>query len=277
MVKLIFNMKKYYVLLLLLTLSIQNSVAQNYQQNVRDFVEGKYFKNQQTGRSIKYGYISSLNTYGLTFKDNEGKTAYFIDCNSSFSSDEQFMELTSCMNPNTGSTLGTFGVYKDRIVMYGNDGKLTFYLEKEVSVNENNYTPEIKQSSSFIDGDGGSTKKDKSVVPSLILGNTRKIGKIEIAQNDFAWEMNFDEAQKVCEKLGKGWRLPTKDELNIIYKNKLLLRAKVNKYSNAPYWTSTKFNEYSSDYYWYLNMENGKFEAYTDKSAWFRVRAVRDL
>jgi hypothetical protein len=125
-------MKKLFIIASLLIVIVQQDIfAQNYQQSVKDFVEGKYFKNQQTGRSIKYGYISSLNTYGLTFKDSEDNLAYFMNCTVRLSRDEQFMELTFCMSPITGGTLGRFGVYKDRIIMYGNDGSLTFYLENK--------------------------------------------------------------------------------------------------------------------------------------------------
>ena len=121
------------IALLLIACTQQNIFAQNYRQSVKDFVEGKYFKNQQTGRSIKYGYISSLNTYGLTLKDTEGNLAYFMNCTAKLSSDQQYMELTFCMSPVTGGTLGKFGIYKDRMIMYGTDGTLTFYLENDGS------------------------------------------------------------------------------------------------------------------------------------------------
>ncbi len=37
---------------------------------------------------------------------------------------------------------------------------------------------------------------------------------------DLVGLMNWDDAKEACENLGDGWRLPTKDELNILYKNK---------------------------------------------------------
>ena len=51
----------------------------NYSQSVRDFIEGKYFRNLQTGLRIKYGYISLGNTYGLTFTSSYGNEFYFIN------------------------------------------------------------------------------------------------------------------------------------------------------------------------------------------------------
>ena len=72
-------MKKLFYLVLLSMFFIQFNYSQNSNQSVRDFVEEKYFNNQETGRSIKFGYISSLNTYGVTFKDSEVNLAYFMN------------------------------------------------------------------------------------------------------------------------------------------------------------------------------------------------------
>jgi hypothetical protein len=98
-------------------------------QSIEDFVEGKYYKNSQTGLRLQYGYISSLNTYGLTFKNAYGNEFYFINCSREISSDNQYMELTSCMNPEDGSGVGTVGIYKNRIIVSASDGSLTYYLE----------------------------------------------------------------------------------------------------------------------------------------------------
>lgn len=106
-----------------------NSYINNYNQSVKDFIEGKYFRNQETGLRLKYGYISSLNTYGLTFRNSYGNEFYFMNCSDRLSSDEQYMELTNCMSPEDGSGVGRVGVYKDRIIISASDGSLTYYLE----------------------------------------------------------------------------------------------------------------------------------------------------
>ena len=49
--------------------------------------------------------------------------------------------------------------------------------------------------------------------------STIKIDNLEVMTEDLG-EMNWDDAMKACADLGDGWRLPTKDELNILYKNK---------------------------------------------------------
>jgi hypothetical protein len=46
-----------------------------------------------------------------------------------------------------------------------------------------------------------------------------KIGNLEVMTEDLG-EMYWDEAMKACADLGEGWRLPTEDELNVLYENK---------------------------------------------------------
>jgi hypothetical protein len=81
--------------------------------------------------------------------------------------------------------------------------------------------------------------------------------------------MNWDDAKRVCESLGKGWRLPTKDELNLIYKNKNIIC----NYSNS-YWGS---DEYDSDHAWSKGFFNGFRDGYFDKSNLIYVRAVKTI
>jgi hypothetical protein len=74
-----------------------------------------------------------------------------------------------------------------------------------------------------------------------IIGNTIKIENIEIAEKDFPEKMNWKDAKKACEKLGEGWRLPTKDELKLICQNKNANEFNIK--DSYPYWSSTKNGE----------------------------------
>ena len=56
-----------------------------------------------------------------------------------------------------------------------------------------------------------------------IIGKPIKIGNLLVAQHDFPKTMNWNDAKKACAKLGAGWRLPTKDELNLLYQRKGLI------------------------------------------------------
>ena len=76
-----------------------------------------------------------------------------------------------------------------------------------------------------------------------IIGKPIKIKNLEVAQYDFPNRMNWNDAKKACTKLGKGWRLPTKNELNVMYKNK----RKIGGFVRWLYWSSDE-NYYSFDW-----------------------------
>ena len=68
-----------------------------------------------------------------------------------------------------------------------------------------------------------------------IIGKTIIIGNLKVAQYDFPEAMNWDDATLACAKLGKGWRLPTKNELNSLY----LSKDKIGGFAYNYYWSST--------------------------------------
>ena len=63
-----------------------------------------------------------------------------------------------------------------------------------------------------------------------------KIGDLEVMTDDLG-KMTWDDAKKACENLGDGWRLPTKDELNVLYENK----DKIGGFASNYYWSSSEF------------------------------------
>ena len=81
--------------------------------------------------------------------------------------------------------------------------------------------------------------------------------------------MNWEDAKKACEALGKGWRLPTIDELNIMYQNK----SKISDFENSWYWSSS---EYNSSFAWLQEFSTGG-QNYYEKSSTNYVRAVRSI
>jgi len=99
---------------------------------------------------------------------------------------------------------------------------------------------------------------------------TVKLKKInlEVMKTDLG-EMTWDDANKACEKLGEGWRLPTIDELQKIYK----LKNKIGGFKDDRYWSSTEGTN-----------DNTKHKAFgigrtnpNDKNPINYVRAVRSL
>jgi len=103
-----------------------------------------------------------------------------------------------------------------------------------------------------------------------VIGKPIRLQKFEIAQYDFPNIMNWKDAKAECAKLGKGWRLPTKDELNIMYENK----DKIGGFAYSYYWSSTVFN---NNFAWLQSFINGKqdFDSYYAKDSKCDVRAVR--
>jgi len=111
------------------------------------------------------------------------------------------------------------------------------------------------------------TGDEKSIV--VVNGknvSTIKIGNLEIMTEDLG-RMDWMEATKACADLGDGWRLPTKDELNILYKNK----DKIGGFANFFYWSSTEGDNYDA---WIQNFGNG-VQYYCTKFYATYVRAVR--
>ena len=110
-------------------------------------------------------------------------------------------------------------------------------------------------------------------LPLIGIGqfSTIKIDNLEVTED--LGKMQWDKAKKAIESLGDGWRLPTKDELNVLYEN----REKLGRVPNAFYWGST---EHSTNYVWGKNFhKNENWEIYLNKAGnyYYYVRAVRDF
>ena len=112
--------------------------------------------------------------------------------------------------------------------------------------------------------------KLESLSPNVILdiiGKSIKIGNLEVAEKDFPKLMNWEDAKEACENLGRGWRLPTKEELNTLYLNK----DKIGGFGGTIYWSSTEFDFGSA---WGQNFWIGGQSTNSKNYAGY-VRAVR--
>ena len=104
---------------------------------------------------------------------------------------------------------------------------------------------------------------------SQIIGTTYKLNNIEIAQFDLPDEVTWYNAKRECKELGKGWRLPTKNELEEIYNHKEL----IGNFVHTNYWSSSSF---SSDYAW-MQMFTHEFIAISLKEGHLNARAVKSI
>ena len=92
----------------------------------------------------------------------------------------------------------------------------------------------------------------------------------EVYSKDLEGRFTWSEAKEACAKLGAGWRLPTKEELNEIYKN----RDVVGVFSKSYYWSST---EYADDYAWFQDFDDGYQASVNKLNGNGSVRSVRAL
>jgi len=92
--------------------------------------------------------------------------------------------------------------------------------------------------------------------------------KFEVYPNDLS-KHNWEDAKKVCKDLGNGWRLPTREELHIMW----LHRDYIGGFAAAYYWSSSEYN--TSGAWSQLFSIGGQY--YDGKNATYYVRAVRAL
>lgn len=91
---------------------------------------------------------------------------------------------------------------------------------------------------------------------------------IEVGKKDLGC-CDWNNAKNLCKD---NWRLPTKDELNIIYLNKDIIDGFAAG-GGYYYWSSS---EHSAYYAWFQYFSNG-YQYYTSKANVNYVRAVRNL
>ena len=110
---------------------------------------------------------------------------------------------------------------------------------------------------------------------SDVIGTSITIGNIEVAERDLTElngaDLKLVNANRLAKKMGKGWRLPTRDELSEMYKNIDLLP---NLRLNAFYMSSETFGKNSV---WVQNFGSGKQEYFTGGGQAYSVRLVKTL
>jgi hypothetical protein len=101
-----------------------------------------------------------------------------------------------------------------------------------------------------------------------IIGKPHIKQNIEIAEYDFPTEMNWENANEYCKKLGLGWRLPNIDELNFISQYSQNIKA-----YGTQYWSSSRDIEDSIFVKNFIDHTITKYSKYNSNS--FNVRAIR--
>ena len=104
-----------------------------------------------------------------------------------------------------------------------------------------------------------------TITKHILLEGRKSIGGLEVSDN--LEIMSWHEAKIACKKLGTGWRLSTKDELNMLYEN----REEIGDFAGTLYWSSTELDNPSA---WVQNFFNG-YQYFSNKFNLYYVRAVR--
>ncbi len=118
----------------------------------------------------------------------------------------------------------------------------------------------------------GGESTEETVDSASILGDPIQVGNLLVAQHDFPNQMKRIDAKKACASLGPGWRLPTKDELDILDQNK----DKIGGFASDGYWSSS--GEFGAVSAWHQNFVYGLLlEFFEGKRPRFSVRAVQDV
>lgn len=119
-----------------------------------------------------------------------------------------------------------------------------------------------------------------SQTSNKVIGNSKYIEGLEVAEYDFPKVLKWEDAKIACSRLGVGWRLPTKDELNILFKyrerigNFFITEDNVNYNRNLYYSSSEGGIHHGYIKAWIQDFSNGEqFDG--DKLYPYSVRAVR--
>jgi hypothetical protein len=92
--------------------------------------------------------------------------------------------------------------------------------------------------------------------------------KFEVYPKDLG-KHNWEDAKKVCEYLGDGWRLPTREELHLVWVN----RESIGGFDTVYYWSSSESDSNGAwGQYFYVG-----YQLNCNKSSTYYVRAVRDI
>ena len=92
--------------------------------------------------------------------------------------------------------------------------------------------------------------------------------KFEVYPQDLG-EHNWEDAKILCQDLGDGWRLPTREELHLMWVNK----DSIGGFAVAYYWSSSEGSNYDA---WTQDFNDG-YQGNDDKYNSYYVRAVRAL
>lgn len=92
---------------------------------------------------------------------------------------------------------------------------------------------------------------------------------LEVRTADEPESYSWYDAKAKCESLGEGWRMPTKPELECLYKNK----EKISGFNRDYYWSSERVGDWNV---WVQSFSNGRQFGYSGSNS-AKLRVVKTL
>lgn len=127
----------------------------------------------------------------------------------------------------------------------------------------------------------------EEIVSILNIGDTYEGGIVfaidpsgktgKIAHLEDSGPMSWSDAMKIDGELGEGWRLPTFDELQIMYRNIGQGATNSGEFADELYWSATPYDEYQARL---LRFRDGNTSYHYNKAVEqrkFLIRAIRDF
>jgi len=137
------------------------------------------------------------------------------------------------------------------------------------------------------EADDSEKENEETVLSKLAIGDTYDGGIVfdldpsgksgKIAHIDDAGPMPWQDAMIIHDQLGPGWRLPTLEELQTMYRNIGQASDNSGEFSDGLYWSATDHDEYQARL---LRFRDGNTSYHYNKeieSRRFLVRAVKDF
>jgi len=141
-------------------------------------------------------------------------------------------------------------------------------LEKVQPIQQNleiNHLSSIQTpASEYLESDQSSPKQTTDKITDENI-----FDKLEIFKNDFPNQMTWDEALNSCKEMGNDWRLPTLNELIVLYKNRDL----IGNFDQEFYWSSKKGLIFGA---WLVSFRDGNSDNIS-KERKCNVRVVRSI
>jgi hypothetical protein len=92
---------------------------------------------------------------------------------------------------------------------------------------------------------------------------------LEVRAADESGSLNWYDAKAKCESMGDGWRMPTKTELDCLYKNK----DKIGGFNRDYYWSCDRVGDWNV---WVQAFNNGRQFGYSGSNS-AKLRVVRTM